>query len=211
MRWINHTLSVLLLAAAGILVLAIGFGDHSDDYGRVSLPQGGTVHLPQGKVTVFDRVRGDASEAEDDTAAVAFRVVTIGGGEPIAIKLENGDVSDTQVQRRESIGEVGALAKLDVPESGDYVVRGDSDLPAGRVYLDFGTNAGTALLNHWKLIAGVVLGAFLLTIIPVPRKRRRWQDDPAWSSDPRAPYAVSPPDRRGARRAEPAGSSPGAS
>jgi hypothetical protein len=190
MRWFKRTLSTLLLLVAFGLILAIGFSDHSHDYGRVSLPQGGTVHLPEGKVTVFDRARGESSEMEDNTAAVAFQVVPTDGGEPIAIKLENGDVSDTQVQRRESIGEFGALAKLDVPRSGDYRVTGSTDLAPGTVYLDFGTNAGRALLNHWKLIAGLVLGALLLTLIPVPRSRR-WMDapDPAWSSDPRAPYA----------------------
>jgi hypothetical protein len=191
MRWLKHTISVLLLVVAGGIVLAVGFSDHSDDYGRVYLPQGGTVHLPKGRVTVFDRVRGDTSAEEDNTAAVAFRVEPVGGGEPIAMKLENGDVSDTQVQRRETIGEFGALASLDVPKSGDYRVTGSTDLAPDTVYLDFGTNAGRALLDHWKLIAGLVLGAFLLTLIPLPRKRHRWQDDadPAWSSDPRAPYA----------------------
>lgn len=203
MRWFKRTVSTLLLLVAFGLILAIGFSDHSNDYGRVSLPQGGTVHLPEGKVTVFDRVRGKTSEMEDNTAAVAFQVEPVGGGEPIAIKLENGDVSDTQVQRRESIGEFGALARLDVPKSGDYRVTGRTDLAPGTVYLDFGTNSGRALLDHWKLIAALVLGALLLTLIPVPRSRR-WQDaaDPAWSSDPRAPYAPEQ-DRPAAGRATP--------
>jgi hypothetical protein len=189
-RRINRTLSTLFLLGAFVLVVAIGFSDHSDDYGRVSLPQGGTVHLPEGKVTVFDRVRGDTSDKEDNTAAVAFQVEPAGGGEPIAIRLENGDTSEDQVQRRETIGEFGALAKLDVPKTGDYVVSGRTDLGPGTVYLDFGTNAGRALLNHWKLIGGLLLGSFLLALIPPPRPRR-WREtpDPAWSSDPRAPYA----------------------
>src|SRR5262245_31339714 len=206
MPWLKHTISLLLLVAAGAIVLGIGFSDHSDDYGRVSLPQGGTVHLPEGKVTVFDRVRGEASEREDNTAAVAFQVEPAGGGKPIAMRLENGDVSDTQVQRRETIGEFGALAKLDVPKAGDYVVSGRSDLGPGTVYLDFGTNAGQALLNHWKLIAGLLLGSLLLALIPPPRRRRR-HDVSAWTSDPRAPYAGSPPDRRAGRPAAPAESS----
>jgi hypothetical protein len=208
MRWFKRTVSTLLLLVAFGVILAIGFSDHSNDYGRVSLPQGGTVHLPQGKVAVFDRVRGKTSQMENNTAAVAFQVEPVGGGEPIAIKLENGDVSDTQVQRRESIGEFGALAKLDVPKSGDYRVTGSTDLAPGTVYLDFGTNAGRALLDHWKLIAGLVLGALLLTLIPVPRSRR-WLDaaDPVWSSDPREPY-VGSPDPQEERRAAPAASSP---
>ena len=191
MLWFKRTVPIVLFLVAFGLILGIGFSDHSDDYGRISLPQGGTVHLPEGKVTVFDRVRGDASEAEDDTAVVSFSVAAVGGGEPIAMKLENGDVSDTQVQRRESVGEFGALAKLDVPKSGDYRVTGSTDLPPGTVYLDFGTNAGAALLDHWKLIVGLLLAALLIPFIPVPRSRRRWKDDAdsTWSSDSRAPYA----------------------
>ena len=191
-------MSTLLFLGALGLVLAIGFSDHSDDYGRVSLPQGGSVHLPEGKVTVYDRVGGGTSAAEDDTAAVAFQVVPAGGGEPISLRPVNSEASDTQVTKTETIGEFGALAKLDVPREGDYEVSGSSDLEPGSVYLDFGTNAGQALLNRWKLIVGLLIGACLFGLIPPPRRRRRWEE-PAWSSDPREPYA--PPDHPAAERA----------
>ena len=189
-RRLNRTLSTLLFLAAFVIVVAIGFSDHSDDYGRVSLPQGGTVHLPEGKVTVYDRVREGASDQELNTAAVAFQVQPAAGAEPVAMRLENGDVSEDQVTRKETVGEFGAVAKLEVPKAGDYIVSGGTDLEPGTVYLDFGTNAGTALLDHWKLIAALMLGALLLALIPPPR-RRRWREapEPAWSSDPRAPYA----------------------
>lgn len=190
-RRLNRTLSTLLFLAAFVIVVAIGFSDHSDDYGRVSLPQGGTVHLPEGTVTVFDRVHGGATDQELNTAAVAFQVQPAAGAEPVAMRLENGDLSEDQVTRKETIGEFGAVAKLEVPKAGDYVVTGGTDLEPGTVYLDFGTNAGTALLNRWKLIAALVFGALLLALIPPPRRRRRWREtaEPAWSSDPRAPYA----------------------
>jgi hypothetical protein len=190
MRWLKHTISIgLLLAAAGV-ILAVGFSDHSDDYGRVSLPQGGTVHLPEGKVTIFDRVSGSNSEVEQRTGALSFAVVPAGGGPPIAATAANGEISATSVTRSETIGELGALANLEVPRSGDYVVRGSTDLAPGTFYLEFGTNAGSAILDRWKLIAGLLLGALLVALIPVPRSRRRWEGEPGgWSSDSRAPYA----------------------
>jgi len=198
MRRLNRTISTLLLLGAFGLVLAIGFSDHSDDYGRVTLPSGGTIHLPEGTVTVYDRVSGDSSAIEDDTAQVSFQVVPAGGGEPVSLRPVNSEASDTQVTKTETIGEFGALAKLDVPGAGDYQVRGGSDLEPGSVYLDFGTNAGQALLDRWKLIVGLLVGSLVFALIPPPRRRRRWEE-PTWSSDPREPYA--PPDRPAAERA----------
>ncbi|HKH41507.1 MAG TPA: hypothetical protein VKA41_06590 [Solirubrobacterales bacterium] len=192
MRWLKHTLSLLLVLAAAAVVAATLFSDHSDDYGRVSLPQGGNVHLPEGKVTVFYALTEDPSDLTENTAGLAFQVIPAGGGEPVAITGANGQASDTAVTRSETIGELGAIVKLDVPAAGDYVVRGSTNLAPGASYLEFGTNAGSALLERWKLIAGLLLGALLIALIPVPRSGRRWGDAPdaaGWSSDPRAPYA----------------------
>jgi hypothetical protein len=192
MGWLKHTLSILLLLVAVGVALATVFSDHSDDYGEVSLPQGGTVHLPEGEVTVFYRVSGQTSELAQMTSGVAFQVAAAGGGPPLAVALEDGRVSDVAVQRSQTIGELGAIAKLDVPSAGDYLVSGNSDLAAGAASLEFGTNAGRAVLQRWRLLAGLLFGAALLAIIPVPRSRRRSPDAAAetgWSSDPRAPYA----------------------
>jgi hypothetical protein len=193
MRWLKHTISVLLLLAAAGVTLATAFSDHSDDYGQVSLPQGGTVHLPEGKVTVFFRVLGETSEIGQKSGGLAFEVTPAQGGEPIAMTLANGQTSGVAVTRSETIGELGAVAKLDVPAAGDYVVAGRTDLAPGNSFLEFGTNAGTAVLEKWKLLAGLVIGALVLAVIPVPRSGRRWEDPAAeptgWSSDPRAPYA----------------------
>jgi|SRR5215204_208966 len=192
MRWLKHTLSVaLLLVAVGIL-LATVLSDHSDDYGQLSLPQGGTVHLPEGKVTVYYRVLG-GSELGENTGGLAFAVTPAQGGEPIAMALANGRTSGVAVTRSETIGELGAVAKLEVPTAGNYAITGNTSLAPGLGYLEFGTNAGRAVLERWKLLAGLLGGAMLLAIIPVPRTGRR-REDPAdeptgWSSDPRAPYA----------------------
>jgi hypothetical protein len=192
MRWLKHTISVVLLLVAVGIVLATALSDHSDDYGRVSLPQAGTVHLPEGKVTVYYRLRDDTFDPGGQTAGLTFAVTPAQGGPPIAMALANGETSGVAVTRSETVGELGAVAKLDVPAAGDYIVRGNTDLPPGAAHLDFGTNSGTALLERWKLLAGLVLGSFLLTLIRVPRSGRHWQDgagDPHWSSDSRAPYA----------------------
>ena len=207
MRWLKRTISILMLLAAAGIALAIGFSDHSDEYGQVSLPQGGTVHLPKGKVTVFDRVQGQSSEIEPGAANLAFAVVPVDGGPPIAMSLANGETSGTSVTRRVTIGELGAFVKLDVPEEADYRVTGSTSLAPGTFYLEFGTNAGAALLDRWKLLAGLVLGALLIAFIPVPRwgRGRNRAGEPHWSSDPRAPYAGWEPVHPAAAQAEPHG------
>ena len=48
----------------------------------------------------------------------------------------------------------------------------------GTASLKFGTNAATALAAKWKLLAALVAAAFLVGLIPVPRHKKRWQDDP---------------------------------
>jgi hypothetical protein len=191
MRWLKRTISILLLLTAVGIVLATAFSDHSGDYGRVSLPPGGTVHLPEGKVTVYDRVRGSASDLDQNIGRLSFAVIPVNGGAPIAMALANGEPSETAVTRSETIGEHGSIAKLDVPVAGDYRVSGSADLAPGTFVLEFGTNAGRAILAKWKLLAGLLLGAVVLAFIPVPRSGRRRDrvGEPHWSSDPRAPYA----------------------
>jgi hypothetical protein len=191
MRWLKHTISILLLLGAVGVVLATVFSDHSDDYGQVSLPQGGTVHLPEGKVTVFYRQLADSSQPDQSPGGFSFNVVPAHGGQPVDMSLANEGTSGFGTTRSETIGEHGAIAKLDVPVAGDYVVSGSTNLAAGTSFLDFGTNAASAVRDRWKLIAGLLLGALLVSLIPVPRRSgRRWEGDSGgWSSDPRAPYA----------------------
>jgi hypothetical protein len=195
MRWLKHTVSVLLLVAAAAVALATGLSNHSDDYGRVPLPQGGMVHLPKGKVTVFYSQLGDSSGTAQQDGQFGFQVVPAGGGSPIPVSSDVGVgvESADAVQSSQTIGDLGAVAKLDVPSSGDYVVSASSNLAPGSSSLEFGTNAGSALLQRWHLLAGLLIAAILITLIPTPRPRRRWDDEggapSGWSSDPRAPYA----------------------
>jgi hypothetical protein len=190
MRWLKHLISLALLVAAAGVALATGLSDHSDDYGQVPLPQGGTVHLPAGKVTVYYAQPGDNSDSV--AAPLGFQVVSE-GGVPVSVSSENGAPAADAVQRSETVGELGAVAKLDVPASGDYVVSASSSVAPGSASLKFGTNAGAALAARWHLLAGLVIGAILISLIPTPRPRRRWEDESGgptgWSSDPRSPYA----------------------
>jgi hypothetical protein len=194
MRWLKQTISVLLLLSAVAVALGTAFSDHSDDFGRIPLPQGGVVHLPEGKVVVYFSELGDGSDpVRPLNTLLDFQVVSVDGGVPVPVSSEGAAQSPAAVQRSETVGELGAVANLKVPSAGDYAVSGSTDLPAGSSYLKFGTNAAAAVIARWHLLAGLVLAAFLIALIPTPRPRRRWEDDSGapsgWSSNPRAPYA----------------------
>jgi hypothetical protein len=192
-RWLRNLVSLGLIVAAAAIALATGLSDHSDDYGQVPLPQGGVLHLPKGKVTVFLTQLGNTDPIKQVTTSFGFQVTPVGGGTPVGVASENGAASADAVQRSETIGELGAIAKLDVPSSGDYQVSAQGQFAPGSTFLKFGTNAGAALLQRWKLLAGLIAGAILIALIPMPRPRKRWDDDSdrpvGWSNDPRAPYA----------------------
>ena len=194
MRWLKNLISLGLVLAVVAIALSTGLSDHSDDYGQVGLPQGGIVHLPDGKVTVFYSQLGDSSDpVSQKTVPLGFAVLSASNGTPVPVASENGAPSASAVTRSETVGELGAVAKLDVPRTGNYVIRGSTSLPAGSSFLKFGTNAGAALLDRWHLLAGLLIAAILIALIPMPRQRKRWEDEggapTGWSSDPRAPYA----------------------
>lgn len=194
MRWLKRLVSLVLLAAAVGVALTTALSDHSDDYGQVPLPQGGVVQLPKGTVTVYYTQLGDGSDPiQQLTGPLTFQAVPVGGGAPVPMSSFGGTAPGVAVERSETIGELGAVAKLDVPSSGSYMVSGSTNLPPGASFLKLGTNAGAAVLAKWRLLAGLLLGAFLVALIPVPRSKRRWEDEAGapkgWSSDPRAPYA----------------------
>ena len=195
MRWLKNIVVVgLLLAAVGVTLAAL-FSDHSDDYGKVPLPANAMVHLPKGTVTVYY----SASSTQPGSGGLAFQVLPAAGGNALAMSSPGGSVSADGTQRSEVIGEHGAIAKLDVPGSGQYRVVASSGLPPGASSLGFGTTAAAAVAAKWKILAALVAAAFLVALIPVPRHKRHWQDDPEtpgasetptdWSAPPRAPYA----------------------
>jgi hypothetical protein len=181
------------VAAAGIALVTV-LSDHSDDYGEVPMPQGGVVDLPEGKVTVFLKQIGDSSNPiRQVKTPFGFEVVPLGGGVPVPVSSQNDAPAAEAVTRSESIGELGSVAKLEVPAEGEYRVNGSGEFVPGSSFLDFGTNAGDALLKRWKLIVGLIIAALVIGILPTPRHRRRSEDEGGapvgWSNDPRAPYA----------------------
>lgn len=194
MRWLKHLVSVGLVIAAVAIAIVTGLRDHSHDYGQVPLPQGGVVELPKGTVVVYFSDPANKSDPLQQVGIpLSFQVVPVGGGAPVPI-ASNGDTQSTMAfQRSETVGELGAVAKLHVPSSGEYTVAADAQVAPGTSSLKFGTNAGSAELQKWKLYAGLLLGAFLLAVLPLPKPKRRWEDETrgptGWSSDPRAPYA----------------------
>ena len=194
MRWLRNIVSIGLLVAAAAVALATGLGNHNDDYGQVPLPQGGVVKLPEGKVVVFMRQPGESTDPIHRVSTpFTFEVVPAGGGEPVPVASSNGATTAVATQRSETIGELGSVAKLDVPATGAYRVSGSGDLAPGTSFLQFGTNSGQAMLDQWKLFAGLIGGAILIALIPMPRTKKRWGDEmgepTGWSSDSRQPYA----------------------
>ena len=193
MRWLKNILVVGLIVVAAGVALATAFSDHSDDYGQVGLPQGGVVHLPEGTTIVYYSQLGDSDPISRVMAPFVFQVTPVGGGAPVPVSSQGNAQSAEAVTRSETVGELGAVAKLKVPSSGDYTVSGSTNLPAGSAFLKFGTNTGAALLAKWQLFAALIGGAILLALIPMPKQKRRWEDEgdapTGWSSDPRAPYA----------------------
>ena len=194
MRWLKPLISTALVVAAVGIAFATLLSDHDADYGEVPLPPGGTVQLPDGEVTIFFHQRGNVRRTSGRAALpLAFQVVPAGGGPALPLRSPNGSEiqSETSVQRSATVGELGAIAKLDVPAEGAYVVHGTSGFPAGSAFISLGTNAGVALADRWKLLAGLVGAAALISLIPVPRRAKRWGDPDqptGWSSDSTAPY-----------------------
>ena len=194
MNWLKPILVFGLLIAAAGVALATGLSNHNDDYGTVGLPQGGTVHLPKGEATIFYEETGRSDQIAQVSVPLTFAVTPAGGGDHLTIlgTKNNQPISDASVSRSETIGELGAVAKVQVPADGMYTVTGRSGQPAGVSSLEFGTNSGAALKKKWKLIAGLIGAALLVSLIPVPRGRKRWgesEDAPGWAEDSTAAYA----------------------
>jgi hypothetical protein len=188
MRWLKQIIPTLLVLAAAAVVLFTLFSNHESDYGRVTLPPGGTVELPKGTVKVFYE---DASQLPDPklAAPLSFQVFPAAGGAPIELEpTAKSGTSETQVQRSEDPSSLGSVAKLKVPAEGTYLVRGTSTGVAGSA-LTFGTDPITAVIRRWELLAILLGAAALVAFIPLPGGRRGTDESAGWSSDPRAPYA----------------------
>src|SRR5262249_38219133 len=150
MRWLKHVIAPLLVLVAAGIVLATALSDHKADYGQVPLPQGGMIHLPKGKVTIYFSQVGNTDPINQVSVPLSFQVVSR-RGDAVPMIGQNGAAPDGSVTRSETIGELGAVSQLDAPASGEYVVRASANLAPGSASLKFGTNAGAAILAKWKL------------------------------------------------------------
>src|SRR3954451_1436525 len=127
MQWLKNIIPVLLVIAAAAVALSTGLSDHSDDYGQVTLPQGGVVELPKGTVTVFYTQPGEGSDPiQQVNTPLTIQAVPVGGGNPAPVYAMDGKTPEASVERSETIGELGAVAKLKVPAAGAYMVSGNT-------------------------------------------------------------------------------------
>jgi hypothetical protein len=183
MQWLKRVLPSCLVIAAIAVVIVTMLSDHSSVRGSVPLPQGGTVTLPAGKTTVF----ADQSVAnkDDETrlqSPVSFGVAPVGGGEPLEVVPSSDDENPDQIYHRsESIGSRGALASIDAPEAGKYLVAGSFEDPHVTGTLSFGTTSFAAVLGKWKLLAGLIGAAILISMMPLPRRSSDWDEAVAGS------------------------------
>ena len=190
MRTLKRIIPVVLLLTAAGIVLATALSDHSSDYGRVPLPQGGTVELPEGTVKIFYEEEGLPQGAVGFDTRIEFRVAPAGGGEPLRAESTGRQGNeDVAVERSQDLGELGSVGELEVPAAGSYVVSGDSGRPPGTSALSFGTDPFSAVVEKWRLLALLLGAALLIMLIPVGGRRRLERGEPSWSSDPRTPYA----------------------
>jgi hypothetical protein len=195
MHWIKHITVPLLVLAAFAVAVATVFSDHAADYGTISLPQGGLVELPSGTVKVFYEEGGDArAPTARLSAPLSFEVTPAGGGAPLEeTPTAKEGTAELETQRSTDVGSPGSVADIEVPAEGSYLVSGSSGQPAGASALTFGTDPLGAVIRRWKLLAGLLIAAVLVALVPLPR--RRSHDEAAgpsgWSSDPSTPYARS--------------------
>lgn len=190
MRTLKQVIPIVLVLTAAGIVLATAFSEHSSDYGRVTLPQGGVVELPEGPVKIFYEEPGLSRDTVNFGRRIGFAVTPAGGGEPLRAQstVREGE-GDTAVERSQDLGELGSVAKIEVPAAGRYLVSGDSGQPAGTSALSFGTDPFSAVVDKWRLLAVLLGAALLIMLIPVGRRSRPEGVETTWSSDPRTPYA----------------------
>lgn len=177
MQALQRLLPKLLVLAATGVVLATLLSDHSAVYGKVTLPRGGVVTLPEGTTKVFVDESATAGDDSSDprhlSAPLRFDVTPVGGGPSVAKEPTTKDgTSESLTTRSQAIGSRGAVANLDVPAEGQYRVSGSLG-DNGATQLSFGLDSFMAVVGEWKLLAGLLGGAFLIAIIPLPKRGAR--------------------------------------
>ncbi len=171
MRRLKGVIRTALLLAAAAVVLATFFSDHEDDYGVVALPQG-TVSLPEGQVKVYIDEPGSASGAHRLSQPLQFEVRPLAGGAPLEKKATaKYGTGAVQIERSQDLGEIGSVAELEVPASGQYAIAGRLGQGARSAELSFGTDSFAAVAERWRLLGLLVGAAVLIPLIPLPARR----------------------------------------
>ena len=170
MQWLKRIVPKLMVVAAFAVVIVALVSDHTAQYGAVPLPQGGVVQLPAGTVKVFVDEPQQPGDPRELSSVLAFDVTPVGGGAALP-KDATVETNNEQLSKRsEAIGSKGAVATLDVPTAGAYRIRGGFAQATAGASLSFGTDAFMAVLDKWKLWGGLLVAAFLISLIPVPKR-----------------------------------------
>ena len=176
-RIVFWALMIAVFAIVGFTLM----GDHEADYGSLTLPPGGNVELPEGKVKIFYDEGGQSIPGSSLSAPLTFQVVPAGGGEPLTSEATRATESGAVNNRRsEDVISRGSVAELEVPEEGTYAVTGGT-AGASPGVIKFGTDPFTAVVRKWRLLGGLLAAALLVTFLPVPRHRR--SGDAAWPAE----------------------------
>jgi hypothetical protein len=180
MQWLQRVIPPVLVLAAVAVLLATVVSSHKTEYGSAPIPGGGVVHLPKGTTTVFvdDENVAGGGEAEHLAGTLVFELIPVGGGDPLPEESStSGGSAEGYYDRSEGILTRGAVAKVEVPATGDYRVTGDFKEPVQGATIDFGLTAFGAVADKWKILAGLLGAAFLITLLPTPRRRAHYESD----------------------------------
>jgi hypothetical protein len=111
---------------------------------------------------------GEAASGGDPrrlSGLLAFTVQPVGGGAPLSIEpVGNGSATELN-ERSQGIGSKDAVATIDAPAAGDYRVSGRYESEA-TASLSFGTDPFSAVMAEWKIWAGLLVLAFLISLVP---------------------------------------------
>lgn len=182
MQWLKRIVPKLLMVAAlGVVIVAL-VSDHTAEYGTVPLPQGGVLHLPGDTVKVFVDEPQEPGDPRELSSILSFDVVPVGGSGALAKDATVQSNNEQLSKRSEAVGSKGAVATIDVPAGGDYRVSGGFTEPTAGASLSFGTDAFMAVIHRWKILAGLLGAALLISLIPVPKRDSSYESSGEASS-----------------------------
>jgi hypothetical protein len=193
MQWLKRVVPKLLVVAAFAVTIVVLVTDHRAEYGTVALPQGGLVQLPEGTVKVFVDEPQQPGDPRDLSSPLSFDVTPVGSSAALAKNPEVQENSRQLTKRSEAIGSKGAVASIDAPSSGAYRVSGGFAEATPGASLSFGTDGFMAVIDRWKILAGLLLGAFLLTLIPVPSRGSSYEASAGEAGGGSEPGSYQPP------------------